>query len=112
VNVFRVTDSVTVPTNRSEALTFNDDQAFGSYIDYYTLELSTPQTLTINMTSRDFDTLVVLLAGDTFESLNSDDDGGEGLNSSLTVSLAAGRYVIGATSFEEATGRYSLSVSP
>lgn len=112
VNVLDLTDRVDVPANRSEVLALSDDQAAGRYIDYYALELSTLQTLTITMTSRDFDTLLVLFDGDTFETVESDDDSGEGLNSSLTVQLPAGRYVIGATSFEEATGRYDLRVSP
>lgn len=111
VNVLALTDSVNVPDNRSEVLALSDDQAAGRYIDYYALELPSPQTLTITMTSRDFDTLLVLLDGDTFKTVESDDDSGEGLNSSLTVQLPAGRYVIGATSFAEATGRYTLRVS-
>lgn len=112
MNVVRFTDSISVSENRSGALTFNDNRALGAYIDYYVLELDSPQNLTINMTSSDFDTVVVLFDGDNFEVIDSDDDGGRELNSSLAVSLAAGRYVIGATSFEDATGRYRLSVLP
>jgi len=74
----------------------------------YTLQLDQPRLVTIDMRSEMFDTLLGL-KGKNIE--REDDDGGEGLNSRLSVVLEAGSYDIIAQAARPGTGLFELSAT-
>ena len=83
----------------------------GTYIDFWSFSLSSAMTVTLSLTSADFDTYLILLSGDRTELFGEDDDGGTGFNSLLTVSLSAGSYTAIANSFGPGeVGAYELSL--
>lgn len=88
-----------------------DDPNYGWYYDLYGLTLAATQEITISMTSSDFNTYIQLWEADgTF--IEADDDGGDGTDSSLTITLDAACYRIEASSFAtDVTGAYALSVN-
>lgn len=89
----------------------------GSYADYWLFEVEAGPdvTVTIDLTSTDFDTYLVLRSGTSPDGtiIAYDDDGGPGANSQIVMSpLPPGWYVIEATSFSAATlGDYTLAIS-
>jgi hypothetical protein len=96
----------------------NDDDAVleadNSYYDLWTYQGREGEALKIQMMSDDFDTYVAIgrMVNGTWEEVASMDDGGEGTNTLLEVTLpATGEYVIRANSFgAEETGDYTLLV--
>jgi uncharacterized protein YjdB len=94
------------------ALTTSDcDLGDGSFADIYTLTISTPQAVQIDLTSTAFDAYLILIDG-AGNLLAADDDGGGGTNARVrSPMLAPGTYYIAANSIDPgATGAYSLSV--
>jgi hypothetical protein len=104
-----------IGTTVSGTLTTSDcrlrigSQVGGEFVDYYSFNLSATQNVTIDMTSNQVDSYLVLFnrSGDV---VAFNDDGGTGLNARIVISLPAGNYVIGATTFwDNETGSYTLS---
>ncbi|HEX2208880.1 MAG TPA: PPC domain-containing protein [Longimicrobium sp.] len=85
----------------------------GSYFDAWTFRGRAGETFVITLSSQDFDAFLRFgrMAGDEFESMETDDDGAhEGTDSRLTVTLAHdGEYVIRAGTYDaDETGAYTL----
>lgn len=81
------------------------------FADAYAVRVPSTGTVTFDLTSGAFDTFLTLYdpAGNI---IGSDDDGGAGTDSRISMTLAAGWYVIEASSFTEGTtGEYTLSVN-
>ena len=102
---------------RAQGVLDEDDavlEADDSYYDLWTYQGREGEALKIHMTSDDFDTYVAIgrMVNGTWEEVASMDDGGEGTNTLLEVTLpATGEYVIRANSFgAEQTGDYTLLV--
>lgn len=87
----------------------------GSHFDIYVYEGAPGEEVEITLSSPDFDTYLLLRRafGDGLENIAEDDDGGDGTNSRLLVTLdRSGTYVIGANTYAAAaTGRYTLSIA-
>jgi len=85
---------------------------FGNPADRWSFTLSAPSTVTTTLSSSAFDTYLCLL--DSSNALIAqDDDSGGNLDSQITITLAAGKYFIEATSFSGiSTGGYTLSLQP
>lgn len=87
----------------------------GSFVDYHEFGISSAQSITITMNSTQFDTVLLLFNRASGDLVDFDDDsggGGVGTNSRIEMTLPAGTYVIGATSFDEGeTGTYQLAVN-
>jgi hypothetical protein len=85
-----------------------------SYYEMWTYQGRAGEQLRISMESDDFDTYLAIgrLVGGEFEEIATMDDGGEGTNSLLEVTLEEdGEYVIRANSYTaEETGEYTLRV--
>ncbi|HZG43085.1 MAG TPA: hypothetical protein VEY93_08995, partial [Longimicrobium sp.] len=96
----------------------NDDDAVleadNSYYDLWSYQGREGEAVKIQMMSDDFDTYVAIgrMVNGTWEEVASMDDGGEGTNTLLEVTLpATGEYVIRANSFgAEETGDYTLLI--
>jgi len=88
----------------------------GSYYDLWTYEGRAGERLKITMNSEAFDTYVAIgrMENGTFNELGSNDDGPEGTNSQLEVTLPAnGTYTIRAKALSgENEGDYTLKVEP
>lgn len=78
----------------------------------YTIDLGADETITITLTSDEFDTYIEVFDG-SGNSLNFDDDGGDGTNSALEFTApGAGTYTLLVRSFfGTADGEYTLAVS-
>ncbi len=86
----------------------------GAYAKYYLLQLKQKKTVQIDESSSTFDTYLYLLKGKGKHGaiLAADDDGGQGRNSRITITLQPGNYTIEATSYgAETTGNFTLSVT-
>lgn len=84
--------------------------ADGNFADIWRLELNARRSLRIDLTSSQFDALLVLVDPD-INVITEDDDGGEGVNSRILWTLEAGTFFIVATSFSAGeTGDYQLAV--
>ena len=80
--------------------------------DTYTFDGEAGQTMTIELQSEDFDT-ILLLKGPDGEILSSNDDYGGTLNSTIVVELPeAGTYSAVASSFSGQGGNYQIEVRP
>jgi hypothetical protein len=85
--------------------------AAGVATDAWRFQGQAGQRVRIEMTSDDFDAYLELF-DENRVSLAQDDDGGEGTNARLTVTLPqTGSYIVEARSFSEATGDYALSIT-
>lgn len=87
----------------------------GSYYDAWHYTGQAGERVTVSLTSPDFDTYLIAAEGSSFTGggiLGEDDDGGDGLNSELTVVLpASGTYVFAANALMAgATGSYQISL--
>jgi hypothetical protein len=89
-------------------------EADQSFYELWTYQGRAGEQLRINMESADFDTYLAIgrMDGDEFEEIATMDDGGEGTNSLLEVTLPSdGEYVIRANAFSAGeTGAYTLRV--
>ncbi|MEL6615300.1 MAG: DUF4344 domain-containing metallopeptidase, partial [Bacteroidota bacterium] len=87
----------------------------GTYVDMFTYAGSPGEEIEITMTSPDFDTYLILsrVFGGEIETVAEDDDGGEGLNSTIRATLnQSGTYVVLANSaFADNSGSYTLTLS-
>ncbi|MEC4807018.1 MAG: tetratricopeptide repeat protein, partial [Jaaginema sp. PMC 1080.18] len=92
----------------SNSAVLEDD---GSYYETHTFEGQEGETLTITLSSEDFDTYLLLVAP-TAETIAQNDDSTDGTNSQIVVTLpATGTYTVIANSYEAgATGNYSLEI--
>jgi hypothetical protein len=82
------------------------------YADSWQLNLAAPTTLQIDLTSAEFDPILVL-TNDLGQWIAIDDDGGGYPNSRLVLTLPAGDYNVVASTFNSfATGQYQLTVQP
>ncbi len=89
--------------------------ANGTYIDFYTFQGTAGQAISLSMVSSSFDTYLYLLdnAGVT---IDENDDSGTGTNSRIPIDGGVmtlnytGDYTIGANSYSQATGAYTLSL--
>ncbi|MDY7012082.1 MAG: tetratricopeptide repeat protein [Cyanobacteriota bacterium] len=81
-----------------------------SYYNTHTFEGKTGEQLVIELTSSEFDSYLILFDPESNQ-IADDDDGGEGNNSRIIVTLpATGTYTIFANSYEAGeTGNYTLS---
>jgi hypothetical protein len=88
----------------------------GSYYDYWTYHGRSGERLKITMSSEAFDTYVSVgtVQGGTFNEISSNDDGPEGTNSLLEVTLpSTGTFTIRAKALSgENEGEYHLKVEP
>ena len=85
----------------------------GRYAKYFTFTLAGSQEVTIDLQSST-DTYLYLLngAGQDGSVIESDDDGGNGLNSRIVRTLSAGTYTVEATTYAGGqTGEFTVSVS-
>lgn len=80
-----------------------------TFLDVYSLTLTAPTTVTITLSSADFDSYLFLLDG--FCNILAQNDDCVGVNSCLTQLLPAGTYYVGANSFDVETGSYTVAVS-
>jgi Fibronectin type III domain/Bacterial pre-peptidase C-terminal domain len=79
-------------------------------VDRWQFTLSGPATIRLDMWSTAFDTFLYLLDA-SGRVIAFDDDGGSGVNSRIVRSLAAGTYIVEASSYaSHMTGRYSLAL--
>ena len=85
----------------------------GRYAQYFTFTLTGSQEVTIDLQSAT-DTYLFLLEGAERDGsvIESDDDGGNGLNSRIVRTLSAGTYTVEATTYSSgATGSFTVSVA-
>lgn len=81
----------------------------GKRLDRYDFTVSSSRSVTIDLESSDFDTYLYLFDG-TGVLLAENDDSSTGTNSTLTITLNAGSYSIGASTFTPGDlGAYSIS---
>jgi hypothetical protein len=89
-------------------------EADNSFYELWTYQGRAGEQLRISMTAEAFDTYLAIgqMRGGEFEEIATMDDGGEGTNSLMEVTLpTAGEYVIRANSFgADETGEYTLRV--
>jgi len=108
----------------SAALASGDETApDGSYVDLYRFDLATDTTVDCRLSSPDFDAYLVLLNSSVLHEPDknnwnlyvldvNDDQDSTTSDSRLSLQLAAGQYVLVATSFYPAeTGSYQLSLA-
>lgn len=82
-----------------------------TYVDFYFLSLDVPRTVTVTQTSDDIDSYLLVFRESDEVLLGQNDDVDDfTLDSRLTISLPAGRFIIAANSYEIETGPYTLSV--
>ena len=114
--VVRAAQRITAGEEAEGALDDDDSvlEADGSYYDLWTYQGHAGEELRVNMMSSDFDTYVAIgrMVGGEFEEIATMDDGGEGTNTLLEITLPSdGEYVIRANSFRaEQTGDYTLRI--
>jgi hypothetical protein len=106
--------TIGVPQTINGSLTTTDEQDPnypGTYKDDYRLiGVSPGQTVTVRLTSNQFDAYLFLLDAADESIIDEDDDGGGGTNSELTFTIEEGReYLIRSSSFGPGeTGSYTL----
>jgi hypothetical protein len=92
----------------------SDPQVDGAAYDAYTIRGRPGERVLVRMQSEDFDTYLRWgrVRNGAWEEASSNDDGGEGTNSRLSVMLGAdGEYELRAGSFAEGQGTYQLQLS-
>ncbi len=84
----------------------------GSYAKYYTFRITKPMSVTIKLSSSDFDTYLYLLDGrGKWKPVLAENDDNSGTDSAITGDLDPGRYTIEATSYgSDVTGKFTLSL--
>ncbi|TVQ08648.1 MAG: serine protease [Leptolyngbya sp. DLM2.Bin27] len=85
----------------------------GSLYNPYVFEGRAGQVITLDMTSQDLDSYLILLAPDHSDFSIQDDDGGDGLNARISVRLPyTGSYLVLANALAEGeSGNYQLRLS-
>lgn len=86
--------------------------ADGSYADLYEITLNAGQQITVELSSRAFDTYLSLMRGPGDQIIDNDDISSDDTNSRLTYrAQAASQYFIAVTTFRAGdTGSYTLRV--
>ncbi|MGB7058440.1 MAG: pre-peptidase C-terminal domain-containing protein [Geitlerinemataceae cyanobacterium] len=80
-----------------------------SYYNTHTFEGKAGEQITIDLTSSEFDSYLILLDHEN-NKIAEDDDGGEGKNARIIVTLpTTGTYTILANAYAEQSGNYTLS---
>jgi hypothetical protein len=115
VQTMRESPLLVVPASEQGELTRSDFEGDETFIDFYRFRGERGDEISIAMQSRTIDTHVGVMLDGTLEDdsvwVRSDDDGGEGTNSLLTVTLPrSGQYIVVATTYEREVGPYTLSV--
>lgn len=88
--------------------TFSDD----SRVDFYEIRLREARTVTITLTSAQFDAYLLLAARTGITVIREDDDSAGGSNARITFLLQPGRYLIAANSFAPLeAGSYTLAIA-
>ena len=85
----------------------------GSVYDYWSYRGRAGEGITVTMRSDEFDTVVAVgrMVNGVFEEIGNNDDGPDGTNSQLQVTLPAdGEYMIRATSLGSGSGAYRIRV--
>lgn len=104
---------ITLGKSVTDQLTKNDiPTGQGGFARDYVLQLQAGSHITIDVTSKSFDTIVYLIAGDG-TTIAENDDGPDGTNNSLlfTRILKTGTYYVRVRSFGEASGgQFTLRV--
>jgi hypothetical protein len=114
--VIRALPALEMATPRDGTLTSDGFiSSGGKYVDFYRFDGRSGQTVTILVTSDDFDPYVVLsytANGEEISTLAEDDDSGPGLNAMIVQRLpATSTYAISVTSYQAgAHGRYTVGV--
>lgn len=112
----RVSQALTAGQETTSELDEDDEtlESDNSHYELWTYQGRANEQLRISMESDDFDTYLAIgrMVGGEFEELATMDDGGEGTNSLLEVTLPDdGEYVIRANSYTaDMTGEYTLRV--
>ncbi len=109
---FRRHDRVLLPGDSvADALTTQNIRlSEGQFLEVYYFSGQQGEQITIDLASSAFDP-VLWLDGPDDQRVAIDDDGGEGWNAMLTLTLPQdGDYSIGITSFERAVGAYQLTL--
>jgi hypothetical protein len=107
----RSTQPITQGQDIGGALTTSDCRLqSGQYADRWRMDITSSRIITIDMLSNSMDTYLSVSDLEGNE-IAFNDDGGTGTNASLTLNIAAGSYIIWATTAQPAvTGTYLLSV--
>jgi hypothetical protein len=114
--VIRAFPALAMATPRDGTLTSDGFvSSVGKYVDFYRFDGRSGQTVTILVTSTDFDPYVVLsytADGEEISTLAEDDDSGPGLSAIIVQRLpATSTYAISVTSYQAgAHGRYTVGV--
>ncbi len=88
----------------------------GTFIDFYSFNGTAGQPVSLSLNSSAFDTYLFLIGTDG-EPLEQNDDSGSGSNSRIPIESGViilpvtGRYIIGANSYDVATGAYSVTLN-
>ena len=115
-----IADVEAIPIRLGEAvrgeLTTDDVQAGdNSYYDLYAYQGRAGETITITLRSDEFDAYLALgqLSAGTFEEMESNDDGPDGTDSEIRITLPeSGEYLIRANALSEGeTGAYTLRIT-
>lgn len=85
----------------------------GEYFDRVTFDAAAGDTVSIELTSTEFDPYLIVLDANEQPMFQEDDSPGAGLNVNVTVTLpAAGRYTVVVTSaYPNETGAYRLTIA-
>lgn len=115
IRMMRDSPALTLPASEQGELSRSDFEGDETFVDFYRFQGERGDEISITMRSDAIDTRVGLMFDGTLEEdsiwVRSDDDGGHGLNSLMTVTLPrTGQYIVVATSYEREVGRYALSV--
>ena len=90
----------------------DDERGDRGYADTYTFEAQVGQMLTIDLTSGDLDTYVILESPEGNEWANDDHEGNVGHSHLSMMVMEEGEYTVTATSFGQGeTGEYELEIN-
>src|SRR5262249_27808809 len=106
--------AITIGTPVTGTLSATDPASFSTpdaNMDLYRFNLTTTTRVVVSLRSTSFDPLLVVRSASTFGTFVSLNDSDGGTNASTAVTLAAGSYLIEATSFlDRQAGNYEVSV--
>ena len=109
--LLRLTGASTSGTGEWVSSDCRSDYTGRVYSDRWRLEVARGAWVTIDLTSSSTDTFLTLL-GEDGQSIEDDDDGGQGVDSRITRQLDAGTYYLEASTYRgRATGSYEIHVS-
>ena len=108
---FTLFDTLDIDINDTLSSEIASVSRIGKYAKYYSFSIDSNKTIHIDLSSS-FDTYLYLLNGSRDPNyLYKNDDGNDGTNSTLEVTLSEGNYTIEATSvLDSTTGAFDLSI--